>query len=199
MKEEIVETSKEKEIKDKPKPKKNKLSIKYPLQVLFITLLISFVLNITSEALLSGVGLIIALIILSLLIFISVVFDMIGMAVAAGNVEPFLARASKKEKGAKESIKLIKNAEKIASFCDIVGDSCGILSGAVGASIVVKLYAETGDFVAVLIAALVSSVIAAITIFGKALCKGVAVNNPDAIILKLGKFISFFNFKKNKK
>jgi len=194
---EVVKESKEKE---KQKTKKPKIAIKYPLQVLLITLIMSFVLNISSEALLSNVGLIVSILILIIFVGISILFDMIGVAVTAGNVEPFLARASKKEKGAKESIKLIKNAEKISSFCcDIVGDSCGILSGAVGASIVVRIYAETGDFLSILVAAIVSSVIAAFTVFGKALCKGIAVNNSDGIILKVGKFLNFFSFKKKKK
>lgn len=193
---EVVKESKE---KDKPKQKKVKIPLKYPLQVLLITLVISFVLNISSEALLSNVGLIISIIILIIFVGISILFDMIGVAVTAGNVEPFLARASKKERGAKESIRLIKNAEKISSFCcDIVGDSCGILSGAVGASIVVRIYAQTGDFLSIFVAAIVSSVIAALTVFGKALCKGIAVNNSDNIILKVGKFLNFFSFKKKK-
>lgn len=184
---------------DKPKSKKIKIAWGYPLKVLLITLVMSFVLNISSEALLSSVGLIIAILILIIFVGISILFDMIGVAVTAGNIEPFLARASKKEKGAKESIKLIKNAEKISSFCcDIVGDSCGILSGAVGASIALQIYSASGDFTSILVAALVSSVVAAITVFGKALCKGIAVNNSDMIILKVGKILSFFTFKNKK-
>ncbi len=184
----------------KEKSRKIKLfDLKYPLKVLFITLIMSFILNISSEALLSNVGLIVSIIILIVFIGVSILFDMIGVAVTAGNLEPFLSRASKKEKGAKEAIKLIKNAEKISSFCcDIVGDSCGILTGAVGASIVVRIYAETGDFYSVLIAALVSSVIAAITVLGKAFCKSLAVNKSDAIILRVGKILSVFHLKKRK-
>lgn len=182
------------------KTKKAKFNVKYPLQVLLITLVMSFTLNISSEALLSSVGLIVSILILVVFVGISILCDMIGVAVTAGSLEPFLARASKKERGAKEAIKLIKNAEKISSFCcDIVGDSCGILSGAVGASIVVRIYSATGDFMSVLVAALVSSVIASLTVFGKALCKGIALNHSDKIILKVGKFLSFFSLRKNKK
>lgn len=190
-----------KDNKEKPKSKKIKILWGYPLKVLLLTLAMSFVLNISSEALLSSVGLIIAIIILIIFVAISIIFDMIGVAVTAGNIEPFLARASKKERGAKEAIKLIKNAEKISSFCcDIVGDSCGILSGAVGASIAVQIYSSAGDFTSILVAALVSSLVAALTVFGKAVCKGVAVNNSDLIILKVGKILSFFSIKnKNNK
>ncbi|MBE5745867.1 MAG: hypothetical protein E7359_01070 [Clostridiales bacterium] len=188
-----------KDNKEKSKNKKIKIAWSYPLKVLLLTLVMSFVLNISSEALLSSVGLILSVIILLIFVTISIVFDMIGVAVTAGNIEPFLARASKKERGAKESIKLIKNAEKISSFCcDIVGDSCGILTGAMGASIAIQIYSATGDFISILVAALVSSLVASITVFGKALCKGVAVNNSDIIILKVGKILSFFHFKRKK-
>ena len=182
------------------KPKKTKIAWAYPIRVLLITLSLSLVLNISSEAVLSGVGLIISILILIVFVGISILFDMIGVAVTAGNIEPFLARASKKEKGAKESIKLIKNAEKISSFCcDIVGDSCGILSGAVGASLAVFIYSGESGFLAILIPALVSSVVTSLTVFGKAIFKGVAVNNSDQIILRVGKFLSFFKIKKSDK
>lgn len=182
------------------KPKKTKIAWAYPIRVLLITLSLSLVLNISSEAVLSGVGLIVSILILIVFVGISILFDMIGVAVTAGNIEPFLARASKKEKGAKESIKLIKNAEKISSFCcDIVGDSCGILSGAVGASLAVFIYSGESGFLAILIPALVSSVVTSLTVFGKAIFKGVAVNNSDQIILRVGKFLSFFKIKKSDK
>ena len=188
-----------KEEKDN-KPKKAKIKWAYPIRVLIITLSLSLVLNISSEAVLSGVGIIISVLILIIFVGISILFDMIGVAVTAGNIEPFLARASKKEKGAKESIRLIKNAEKISSFCcDIVGDSCGILSGAVGASLAIHLYSGEVGFLAILVPALVSSIVTSLTVFGKAVFKGVAVNNSDQIILRVGKFLSFFKIKKREK
>lgn len=179
------------------KQKKVKIKWGYPLKVLLITFVMSFLLNISSEAVLSKVGLIVSILILIIFVGISIVFDMIGVAVTAGDIEPFLARASKKERGSKESIKLIKNAEKISSFCcDIVGDSCGILSGAVGANIVVRIYAQTGDFMSILVATIVSSVIAALTVFGKAMCKTYAVNNSDEIVFRVGKILNFLKFTK---
>ncbi len=182
------------------KPKKTKIKWAYPIRVLIITLSLSLVLNISSEAVLSGVGLIISIVILIIFVSVSILFDMIGVAVTAGNIEPFLARASKKEKGAKESIKLIKNAEKISSFCcDIVGDSCGILSGAVGASLAICIYSGQSGFLSILVPALVSSVVTSLTVFGKAIFKGVAVNNSDEIILRVGKFLNFFKLRKRDK
>ena len=77
---------------------------------------------------------------------------MLGVAVAASALEPFVAMASKRVKGSREAISLVKNAEKVSSFAsDVVGDICGILSGAVGAALVIKIYASAGNFTEVLI------------------------------------------------
>ena len=73
------------------------------------------------------------------------------------------------------------------------------MSGAVGASLAVYICGGQGGFVAILVPALVSSVIASLTVFGKAVFKGIAVNNSDQIILKVGKFLNFFKFKKKEK
>lgn len=181
--------------------KKTKMGIAwgYPLKVLIITLALSFMLNMSSETLLSNMGLVMSFFILVVFISISILFDMIGVSVTAGDLDPFLSRVAKNERGAKESLKLLKNAEKVSSFCcDIVGDSCGILSGAVGASIAIKLCAKTGDFASIVLATLISSVITSITVFGKAVFKSIAVNKWEKIVLKVGKFLNLFDFKRLK-
>ena len=61
--------------------------------------------------------------ILILVIAIGIGFDIIGVAVTVANEEEFHAKATKKVKGSKASIHLIKNAAKVANFCaDVVGD-----------------------------------------------------------------------------
>ena len=44
---------------------------------------------------------------------IAIIFDMIAVSTTSANIEPFLAMASRKVRGAKHSIMLIKNAPKI--------------------------------------------------------------------------------------
>ena len=45
--------------------------------------------------------------------------------------------------GAQEALKLLRNAEKVSSFCnDVVGDICGIISGTASASIVLLILAN---------------------------------------------------------
>ena len=84
--------------------------------------------------------LLLALLILALFIGLGILFDIIGVAVTAADPRPFHSMAAHKEKGAKEALKLLRNADRVSSVCnDVVGDICGIVSGATGAVIVARL------------------------------------------------------------
>lgn len=126
---------------------------------------------------------------------------MIGVAVTAASIEPFAAMRSRKVYGADEAMKLIKNAEKVASICnDVIGDICGILTGAAGATIALRIIIDSmGDIVKIVIASSVSAVIAGLTIFGKAILKKIAIDKSTGIVLRVGKVLRFFSFKKKKK
>ena len=66
-----------------------------------------------------------AILILILVIGIGIFFDIIGVAVTVANEQEFHAEATKKVKGSKDSIKLIRNAPKVANICaDVIGDIC---------------------------------------------------------------------------
>lgn len=190
MKKEI----KEKEIKPKPKNKKTWL---WPLIVLVLAFTLSFSFSILSEVALSNATIIIAVIVILVFVIISILFDMVGLAVASCSVEPFTAMAARKVKGSKQALALIKNADKVSAICnDVIGDICGILSGAAGATIVAQIAITTnGDFVSILVASLVSAVIAALTIWGKASFKRFAINHCNGITLGLAKIVNFFTRK----
>ena len=127
---------------------------------------------------------------------------MIGVAVTAAKIHPYTSMASRKVRGAMEAISLVKNADKVASiFADILGDICGILSGACGVSITTVLIMNSNNnIISVLIASLVSSTIAALIIFGKSITKKYSIIHCQQIILIFGKFLSWFHRqpKKNK-
>ena len=90
-------------------------------------------------------------------------FDLIGVAVTVANEEDFHAQASKKLKGAKTSIKMIRNSAKVSNFCaDVIGDICGVLSGAISALIAMKI-TETFEL-QFNIQFLLSALVAAITV-----------------------------------
>ena len=188
MKKEI----KEKEIKPKPKSKKTWL---WPLIILILSFALSFSFSILSELTLNSATILIAVIVILIFVVFSIIFDMIGLAVASCSVEPFTAMAARKVKGSKQALSLIKNADRVSSICnDVIGDICGILSGAAGATIVVQI-ASSGDFMNALVASLVSAIIAALTIFGKAACKRYAINHCNGITLGLAKIVNFFTRK----
>ena len=197
---ETAQLAKDKHKKIKTKEQKSKFGS--AVKILFITLAISFCFGILSELLMtvaqSLVGTIVAILLLMVFIFISIICDMIGVATASADIEPFRAMASKKVRGAKEAIAIIKNADKASSFfCDIVGDACGIMCGSIGAAIV-AIMAINGDILQVVIASLVSALIAGMTVFGKAVGKSYAISKANTILLKVGVFVSMFKIKKKK-
>lgn len=169
----------------------------WPIKILVITLFLSLSFSVLSELLLTNVGIIVSIFIILFLLIIGIITDMIGVATTACQIEPFAAMRSRKVKGAKFAMILVKNAEKVSSICnDVVGDICGILSGAAGASITLKFISENmGDSVKILIAGAVSALIAGLTIFGKAICKKYAIDNCTKIVLGVGKCFSIFNKK----
>ena len=129
---------------DQTKKNKNtnifKEYFRWPLIVLVVSLFLSFSFSFFSELTLNNANIIIAIVVILVFMFISIITDAIGVAVTAAVEVPFRAMASKKIKGAKESIILINNADKVASIvADILGDICGILSGAAGAVVTTKL------------------------------------------------------------
>ena len=171
---------------------------RWPLIVLAVSLVLSFSFSFLSELALNGANLFIAIAVIVVFMFISIVTDAIGVAITAAVEVPFRAMAAKKVKGAKEGIILINNADKVASIvADILGDICGILSGAAGAVVTAKLVDGIVDeFQVIFIASIVSAVIAAVIIFGKAMGKRIALDSCDKIVLGLGKLVYIFTFGK---
>ncbi len=205
MEEENLEEKVEEKTEEKSKKKKVKIQAKkdkwwvWPIKIFFLAVALSLSFSILSELVMSSTGIVLAIICIIFFISISVLTDMIGIAVTACDEEPFKAMAARKVKGAKEALTIIKNADKVASLCaDVMGDVCGILSGAAGASILVHLIREgSSQAYEIIIASLVSALIAGLTIFGKAIFKRYAMDNSVKIVLRLGKICSVFS-RKNK-
>lgn len=174
---------------------------KWAFKMFIISLCLSSLFSLFSQTILSHLGAVIACFTIALFIFISVVFDMIGIAVASADEDFFKNKIKENVQGSEVALRLKKNSEKVCSFCaDVVGDICGILSGAAGACIILSLAKNISNpSVVVLISTLVSSLIAGLTILFKALMKEHAIKNSNKIILRLGKFIEkIFFYKRNK-
>ncbi len=192
----VVETDKKKEKQcDKKKKKQRNL---WPIKAMIITLFLSFAVNAGSELVLTGAQWWLASLLTLIILVLGVTFDMIGTASTSCDVEPFLAMASRKVKGAKTAVKLSKNSHIVSSVCcDIVGDICGIVSGVCAAAIFMSLANGFSDnlneianfFVKVGISAIVSTA----TITLKAVGKNFAVINGNNIIFGVAKFLSVFH------
>lgn len=172
--------------------KKEHSNMKWVIQSFIITFILSVVFSYISTNGVSNLSLIPAILILVLVIVIGIFFDIIGVAVTVANEEEFHAKATKKLKGSKDSIKLIKNAPKVANICaDVIGDICGVLSGAISALIAIKISTELKmpfDIQFVL-----SALVSALTVSGKAFGKEIANKNSTEIVHKVGIVLNKFS------
>ena len=181
---------------EKKKKKKESISQKKWLFLVFVsTFVLSAIFNMASAELVENVNNIaFSIIALILVIIIGVVFDMIGTAVTAADEVPFHAMASDKKKGAKQSLKLIKNADRVANVCaDVIGDICGVLSGATAALIAGNIAKMLGQKDITVTTLLVTATVTALTVWLKGLFKQVAIKNSTKIITLIGKFLSIFS------
>lgn len=160
------------------------------LAVTFSSFFISAVLTIASSNILKESDILTAFLVILFIILVNIMFDIIGTAVTAAEEAPFHAMASRKLYGAKQSIRLIRNADKVSNVCnDVVGDICGIISGAAGAYIIIRIIGEQET---ITIAELViTGLITAMTVGGKALGKTIALRNSNYIIYKVSVIIKF--------
>lgn len=170
--------------------KKDSSQVKWFITIFITTFLLSILFSFISTTAINGLDLIPAIIILIVVIFVGILFDIIGVAVTVGKESDFHAKASKKIKGAKTSVKLIRNSAKVANICaDVIGDIAGVLSGAISAMVALKITEKFNlEFNLQFI---VSALVASLTVGGKAIGKNIAQNNSTKILEIIGKFISF--------
>lgn len=178
--------------------KKKKMDKKWIIQIIVISFSISLCMSLISEVALTKVPLYIGIILVILFILVGILFDMIGVAVTASSEKVFHSMNSRKVKGADIAVLFKKNADKVASFCnDVVGDICGVISGSAGITIALSL-AHAFHVNALLVSLLVTSFIAALTIGGKALGKGIAMNKSNIILFRFSLLVSCI-YKKRKR
>ncbi|NLP46607.1 MAG: hypothetical protein GX347_06155 [Epulopiscium sp.] len=160
------------------------------------TLLLAILFGYISLIFMEKLNVIGASLILFLLIFIGVFFDILGIAVTAADEVPFHSMASNKVSGAKESIFLIRNAGIVANFCnDVIGDISGIISGTATGAIILKVN-QIYSINSVLWSILLTAMVAGITVGGKALGKELALKKANEIIYQLGMILHIYSLLK---
>ena len=178
---------------------------KWVITIFFVTIFISGSISLLSDILMENSTMAVAFLILLVIILVGIIFDIIGMAVATADEKPFHSMAARKVPGAQESIRLLRNAERVSSICnDVVGDICGVVSGSASATIAAQIL-RNFDFTWPQIISLAMSALAAgLTVGGKAIGKSFAVNSCTTIVHTVGRVVYTLNhfpdfFRKKKK
>lgn len=183
----LVEQTKKRE-----KIKKEKIDVKWILTIVTITFIISFGLSFVANSLIPNLSLIFGILLTLLFIGIGIIFDIVGVAVTTADEAVFHSMNSRKVKGASIAVKFKKNADKVSSFCcDVIGDICGVISGAAGTAIAAILI-TTYHWHIIVTGLFITAIISSLTIGGKAIGKSFAINKSDIILYEFAKFISVF-------
>ena len=159
--------------KDKKKSKKQG---SWPLRVFLLAVALSAVMSFFSSTALEGAGYMVTLLVLAMFIALGIIFDMVGVAVTAADPKPFHSMAAHKEKGGREAIRLLQNANQVSSVCN-------------EAVIVTQLQRDLST-TSVLISIGVTALISGITIGGKALGKSMAINDCTKVVYRVARIMN---------
>lgn len=173
----------------KEKKAKNE-NLRWLLTIFPVTILVSGTISFVSDALMEASGIFVAFVVLFFIVFLGIVFDVIGVAVTSAEEKPFHSMAAKKVPAAAECIRLLRKADRVSSICnDVVGDICGVVSGAAAANISVKLVTRLGFSTQTIVGLVLSALVAGLTVGGKAACKGFAMDSSTKVVLTVGRVI----------
>ena len=165
-------------------------AIRWITIVFIATICISTLISLGSEELMAVSSTLVAFFILLAIIFLGIIFDVIGVAVTSADEKPFLSMAARKVPGAQVSIQLLRNAEKVGSICnDVIGDICGVVSGSASATIAARVL-ENFEFTwPRMIGLAMSALVAGLTVGGKAIGNSFAICSCTTIVHGVGRVI----------
>lgn len=176
------------------RPVKNKKLVDYNwiIKITLATFLISLIFSLLSETIIPNANIFISVVLVFVFIGLGILFDIIGVSITVADVKTFNSMSSKNIKGAQLAVKLIKNAEKVSSFCnDVIGDICGIISGSTSASIAIIISSKF-NLNLLVVSLIITALVASLTIGGKAIGKSIAINKSDVIIFRFSSILSLF-------
>jgi CBS domain containing-hemolysin-like protein len=163
------------------------------ISVFLLTFAFTLGISVASKSILQYIGLGSALFALFVIITLGIIFDIIGTAAAASVEEPFNAMAANKVFGASTALKLVRIADRVASFCnDVIGDICGTVSGSLMITVLFRFLQEYPKYSSKesLLSVIGIGLVAAMTVAGKALGKGFAIHQSTSIILFVGRIFA---------
>lgn len=175
--------------KDKEKQRR-KEQTRWIITAFLLSFVITAVISVVTGEISAMKNIVLSFLLLVFFILLGVVFDIIGLAVATADPSSFHSMASRRLKSGKKAVWLINNSPRVTSFCnDIIGDICGVVSGAMGSVIAAQLFIGDGAFWLTLS---LTSLIAALIIGLKAVGKHIAMKNSDRIVLAVAKILCGF-------
>ena len=185
------------EKKTKQKQNGNAVNVRWIATISITSFLLSVLMSYTSNRALESVGNIIAFVILLVFISIGILFDIIGVSSTVATEKRFHSMAARRVNGAKQAIWIVRNAEKVGSFCnDVVGDISGIISGATSAVIITRLTQDGTDVRSVILSLVITGCVSSLTIGGKAIGKTFAISHSEDIVFLTGRVLSILPWKK---
>ena len=103
--------------------------------------------------------------------------------------------ASRKVSGAREALKLLRNSDRVSSICcDVVGDICGVVSGAASATIAALILSSMTIGWPQIVTLGMSALVAGMTVGGKAIGKGIAIGSATKIVQTVGRILYFLRY-----
>jgi hypothetical protein len=167
---------------------------RWALWITLWTFLLAVLIALASQVLTDWIqSLFLSFLVLAAIILVGVLADIVGIAATAAEEKPFHAKAAKKVPGAREAIFFVRNAGMVSNFAnDVIGDISGIVSGSLGALVVFQLKARYPGMNLVTWSIILTAVIAAVTVGGKALGKGLALARPTEVLLLVSRIIQRF-------
>lgn len=172
--------------------------VRWIVSVFFVSMFTSAALSLICNELIGHMATVLQFVVLLVIIFIGILFDIIGLAVATADEKQFHSMAARKIKEGRIAVAMIRNADKMSSVCnDVVGDICGIVSGATAASIAMSVFSDPSvSFVGNL---LMTALVSGMTIGGKAIGKFFGMNYSEDILFVIAKIVRFLPINTGKK
>lgn len=175
------------------KKERNK-TIRWVVTIFFVTILISGIISLVSDEIMAASSIAVAFLILMIIVLIGIFFDIVGVAVTSAEEKPFHSMAARKVPGAVESIRLLRNAERVSSICnDVVGDICGVVSGSASATIAAQVLQNFEFSWPRMVTLVMSALVAGLTVGGKAVGKTFAIGSCTKIVTFVGKILYFLH------
>ncbi len=171
--------------------RQQRTAARWALTIFLVTIVVSATISFASSEVMARSSMAVAFLILLIIVAVGILFDIVGVAVTSADEKPFHSMASRRVPGAKEAIRLLRNAGRVSSICnDVIGDICGVVSGAASATIAARALTYIDFSWPQAVSLGMSALVAGLTVGGKAVGKTVAIRSCTEIVFLVGKIIA---------